>query len=141
MSHIENLKAAIAAVEAQPELELSHYRTETECGTLFCVAGLLPEVRHFQALGVRRHRAWTYPELGRKGVFATLHELFGGFGAAFDDDEGVDSAYLHLCASRHSGTWDRDLLAGLDGDHTTDKQLALARLRKALAIRQGEQTP
>lgn len=133
MNHIENLKAAIAAVVAQPELDLGNYVTKTDCGTLFCVAGLLPEVPHFQALGVYRS-LWGDPMIGLFSENKSLNALFGEFGS-FD-------AYDCLCATRSYGAWDHELLFGFYEDHcrtATDKELALARLNKALTIRQGEQ--
>lgn len=128
MNYIENLKVTIAAVEAQPELDLEQYRRVTDCGTLYCVAGLLPTIPHFAEMGVVAYGRGGAPVLpGYYGSNIALYALFG----TFPDGD----AYRCLCASRHWGAWDEEL----GSDDLSDKELALARLRKALAIRQGEQ--
>jgi hypothetical protein len=131
VNYIENLKAAIAAVEAQPELDLNQYRKVTDCGTLYCVAGLLPTIPHFAALGVVGYIGGVgAPELpDSRSSDDTLDELFG----MFPDGD----AYNCLCALRKYGEWDEELLAS---GRLTDKELALARLNKALAIRLQENT-
>lgn len=123
MNYIENLKAAIAAVEAQPELDLLAYRTQREgCGTLYCVAGLLPSTEHFIKLGVTaRHNG--SPELPDMTLDDTLNTLFGTYSGS--------PAYYVLCSTSGAGDWDEELL---EGRGLTDKELALARLRKALEI-------
>lgn len=115
----DNLLQAIAATEAFPErlLALHYYRKETDCGTMYCLAGLLTTVPHFAEQGLTLQRSerdptWTLVTEGRK-----LNDILGY------------SAWFRLFAPRGAAEWDEQLLR--DGT-LTDKQLALARLRRQL---------
>lgn len=130
MNHIANLRAAIAAVEAQPELDLAAYRRQHPCGTLFCVAGLLPVTEHFIKLGVTANGAGRPRLPAVYDVDDTLDDLFGTYGRF--------CAYDVLCEPYGFGKWDDELLAAPERQDLTHKELALARLNKALEIRLDE---
>lgn len=134
---VSNLKALIAAVEAQPEkqFDLGRFKDEGSCGTLFCTAGLATTMPVFQLQGMAL-RNWGY-----ESWWATVD------GVDIDNEDcRVDElfgyeAYTHLFAARSDGKWDEELgLEFEDGVFETaesmarmsDKDLALARLRKRL---------
>ena len=51
---IQNLNKAIEVVTNFPaeQLDLTNFRVDTECGTLYCTLGLLTTVEYFQNLGL-----------------------------------------------------------------------------------------
>jgi hypothetical protein len=59
---IDNLKRAHDHLATVPEerLDLSNYRRDTKCGTLFCAAGELSTVPYFADLGLRLERMGEY---------------------------------------------------------------------------------
>lgn len=144
---IENLELAIKAVEEYPEelFDLERFQDRTQCGTLYCTAGLLSTVPHFYHQGVKLvdegedlcgANRW---RLIRKidpatGVmnYTYLWSLFG------------DWAFDRLFEGRGHGIWDEHLIANLYEKHdrfVTDKELALARLQKQLGIYQSQFNP
>lgn len=145
---IENLKVLIAAVEAQPELNLKAYRTKHGCGTLFCVAGLLPTIPHFKNLGVETDEmdgrgAPAMPVKGF-GIVDTVAHLFGYYGTFDSGGLYQVDAFHKICLMRGQSKWDDELKVNRGTqwccvpDTITDKDLALHRLNKALAIREAE---
>ena len=132
---IENLEVLLAAVEAQPEnlFDLGSWRTETPCGTNFCVAGLACSMPRFQAAGMR----WTTYDVpqyngidmrddGGDELFGanSMPELFRfAGGGRLDKELGLDYGYddyddVHM--------------------YCTDKELAVARLKNRIATYKGE---
>ncbi len=140
-SIINNLEILTAAVEAQPEpmFNLSRFKSETECGTLFCTVGLATTIPHFQELG-----------------FHIVQLAPNWLGVNVDDefiaDEGVSERYFgqeafpRLFEAAGQGSQD-SALGYLDEDEAgydiplnmTDKELALARLRLQIKeLKEGE---
>mgnify|MGYP001576459888 CR=1 FL=1 len=130
-----NLIEAIRLVEAEPVLELDQYLTETTCGTLYCTAGLLAQQPYFQRQGMRLSQDEDWGGLSIGTYFLTIghRELFG------------DDAFDRLFASSKVGVWDDELIRELEAPNEdaeptkprpTDKQLALARLRRQLDLYQ-----
>lgn len=127
---IDNLKAAIAAVEAAPALDLGAWRSRHDCGTLFCIGGLIAVTPHFKRQGVYANKSGApYTRTAATSVGA-LEELFGTY-----DDAGFGvSAFNCIFSSHGSGSWDADLRASI----LSHKDLALARLRRALALQEAK---
>jgi hypothetical protein len=122
MSILNNLDIAIQAVTDQPEklFDLASYICKTECGTLYCTAGVLAQHPHFQALG------WTLA-CGLVGIRSTQGTLSLQQGA--DSHLGED-AWNRLLAPRGEGVWDQIYMT----KPISDKGLALARLKAQGAI-------
>lgn len=138
---INNLKTLLAAVEAQPEsqFDLSFYKKEEACGTLFCTIGLAATMPHFQALGYN---------------FKSFQNRSGGFVYFVNkDDEEVtytditdedfgDGAFEALFAPASRGTTDEALgyeaICDDDGDrigaNLSDKELAVKRLENRISF-------
>jgi hypothetical protein len=137
MNYIENLKQAIATVEAQPEDQLD--LTTYHCGSAFCAAGLLAVTPYFTNLGMFPAEITGAPNCflpygKRLGHWGTFSHLFGPW---FDDCAPFDV----LFNTYRFGAWDGQLINEYHkqhGDVPSHKQLALLRLRKALAIREAE---
>jgi hypothetical protein len=124
---IANLKAAIAAVEAQPESSIN--LGVWNCNTHFCIGGLCAVTPHFTAQGMYAHSNSGEPcAEGCKTVQQVLWRFFGTYGSG-----GTNSAYWHIFVASGQGAWDAELEE--DGE-LPDKQLALARLRRALAYQE-----
>ncbi len=114
---LNNINEALLAVHATPEqvINLSTYRTS--CGTHYCLAGILTETPHFQALG------WDWSHLSLPAINGS------------DVDRGEEPADAHLgarawnnlFASRGNGDLDFAILKGQQG-FITDKDLAICRL-------------
>ncbi len=127
----ENLLKAIEVVQQYPEelLDLNQWRKECDCGTLYCVAGLLAIQPFFAAQGMHPYHEDGRPICGIVAISPAaswVNEMFGA------------GAYDRLFDQRGAGTWDPELTADVIEDDTilmespTDKQLALRRLRKQL---------
>lgn len=136
---VTNLETLLAAVEAQPDeqFNLSDYSNETECGTMYCTAGLAATLPHFNAQGM-------YWGLGMYGG----PEVKVGNGTVNDDDEtdqrfGLDAWYI-LFASYGFGKLDKELGAYAPEDAyqrtrlLKDKELAIARLKAQIKFIKGE---
>jgi hypothetical protein len=143
MNYLENLTILRDHLAQVPEINLKHYRALTDCGTLYCAAGWMPHITHFQRLGIvdsvggaprleadlaLRVRAEIDPYDQVDSIDLACNYLFGLF-------EG-GHAHDYLFNSFGHGLWDRELLT----DGMTDKELALARLDKAIEIRKAERT-
>lgn len=134
MNHLENIDVLIAAVEQQEELDLSTFRSAHRCGTLFCIAGLIPTLPHFQALGVTAN-TWGAPAMNGayhpvyNAVVDVIEKLFGN-----PLDEHINAwSFEALCERHGEGLWDEELGAepgALGFDLPSDKELALRRLRR-----------
>lgn len=127
-----NLIEAIRVVDAEPDnlVDLDTYERETPCGTLHCTAGLLAHQPYFQAQGLRLLKEIP----GRDHL--TIHNPFPTFSNLF----GI-LAWDRLFTPRSEGVWDEELIREFEAPNEddeptqpapTDKQLALARLRKQL---------
>lgn len=119
---LRNLKTLHAAVEQQPEalFDLSAYKQELSCGTLFCSAGLAASMPVFQAQGMGMDRD------GQRFVVTVY---------------GVDILYAHgIDKLFGEEAWDNCFATGDEGYRDSDaplgalkdKQLALWRLEKQM---------
>jgi hypothetical protein len=125
---VENLQAMIDAVQAHPDDQLYLAAWHT-CGSIYCIGGLCAVTPHFTAQGVKPAISGA-PALPNLSFTTTLNRLFGTY---LDSDGEEEAAYWFIFTPHGDSEWDR----GLDPhDALTDKDLALARLRKALAIQQ-----
>lgn len=130
---LNNLNEARAIVEAAPadSINLDDYRRETECGTLFCTAGLLASSPYFMALGMylrpiakKRHDAdptnprWTIERQGFLGsdMDTWLDPMFG------------PSAWGNLFTPANTGVSMHKMPPG-----STHKDLALKRIDLQIA--------
>lgn len=146
-----NLERLIAAVEQHPEVEfnLDYFKVDTMdcngnvCGTLFCTAGLATTLPEFKAAGFElvarpNHHYPSYSVQVNGDHIVASEDTDKTFGA---------SAFRNLFAGRNDGDFDKDhggavSVASDDifannwkiGEHVTDKELALWRLNKQLAI-------
>jgi hypothetical protein len=144
---IDNLTRAIALIEDTPEnkLDLAHFTGD--CGTLHCTAGWLATNPHFQKQGMglvelrfgygTNTLTNTLDEEHRLYDFQFLNELFGpeAFDRLFDAyGEGKEDLWL---IKEKEGELSEDQEADIkEGDYkpTTDKWLALARLKRQLLL-------
>jgi len=127
MDIIANLKAAIAAVEAEPETQISLdcWMAQHRCGTLHCIGGLCAVTPHFTEQGMYA-----------SGIGAPTHDSYDDADPLLDAFFGYyngEDAYSCVFSEYGTGAWDKELLAG---GRLTHKELALARLHKALAYQQ-----
>lgn len=138
---IQNLETLIEAVEAHPEdhFNLSRFKQETECGTLFCTIGLAATMPYFQEQGLELVNIT--PRFSERQVFDVringghsyeamlVDPLFGpnAFGRLFDP-AGLGSLDEVL------GYVDEDELGNTIQPNMTDKELALARLRNQVKL-------
>lgn len=132
-SIINNLRRAIAIVEAAPEesIDLETYRQDTECGTLFCAYGLLAQDAYFQGKGVILHPA-PCGEWSRMGPNESLLHQLNKAAALFGPN-----AFYRLFAPYGAGRLDRTLTD--NGKRAmSDKALVLARLRRQIESFGGE---
>lgn len=110
----ENLQELIRLVTEQPEqlLDLSRFRNETECGTIYCVAGLACTSAHFRSLGwYWCHSFGDYPSIGK--------------GRHIGEDPVLDEQ----CGP---WAWDYIFCVRKLGETGTDKEIALKRLNEQL---------
>lgn len=123
---LSNLRLLRSAVEAQPEklFDLSNYKQESKCGTLFCTAGLAATMPEFQEQG-----------MGFRPLPAAPWKCIVTIGDEDIDDWGVaaplfgDKAWDACFAGRADGLFDDEYPGDLyGGSFVTDKQLALWRL-------------
>jgi hypothetical protein len=140
---VANLEALLAAVEAQPEtlFDLSFFRNETECGSNFCAVGLACTMPEFQAMGFNLRA--TANDYSRDG-FSYRAEINGALAMwnnRTDFAFGTDS-YQRCFEPANEGSLDNELGYEFDRDtdtaNMTDKELAVARLKKQIAILKGE---
>lgn len=146
MTPIENLEILIDAVEQHPEelFDLSKYKQEKNCGTLFCTLGLAASMPEFQAQGVEFVKRPEYSSSdvkinGETAWYAdTADGIFGpeAFSRLFEPaDCGSMDAFLRYSPGFVEHCDDGDIQ---HGPNMTDKELALARLNKQLSILKEE---
>lgn len=137
----ENLEQLIKFVEEEPEqlFDLRLYETPTPCGTLHCALGLAATKPFFQGQGLRFLGGLLIIADGRWPNNHTLAPLFGedswsrlfevrGLDYKVEGEVVIDSVF-------DGGSWDAGIFAKL-GPGITDKELALARLNRQLALYQ-----
>ena len=117
-SILENLRIAIEALEAAPEEAIDLARFKSPCGTLFCFAGLLTTVPHFQALGMRLEEKYGWEnyyslkvkDTNYRNIWTELDEIFGkdSFSNLFENNQFISII--------------------------SDKSIALARARKQIEL-------
>lgn len=138
---VANLELLRAAVEAQPVglFDLSFYKKEEPCGTLFCTAGLACSMPEFIAKGFGFITAWGHKE----AVFASVDSVEISGSDKTDPTFGKDS-WSRLFEVRNDGEFDKEhpdfgdisdefYEVGVDPS-VTDKDLALWRLEQQIAI-------
>jgi hypothetical protein len=112
---LKNIDEAVKVIQAYPPalFNLSLYRAEHKCGTIYCAVGLLATASYFKGLG------WGYEE-------GSDHPKINGthFEAEVDDFFGPDADDC-LFFPRGMGEYDGEILEEMD---LTDQELALARL-------------
>lgn len=125
----DNLLAARAAIEAEPEAGLDLKEFENHCGTIHCALGLLATLPFFNAQGLtmcRTSEGMPVPYLGVEFMYIgwrnNIDEMFG------------KGSYFRLFEARGCSTWDDELLGSDRPRMLNDKQLALARLDKQLEL-------
>lgn len=134
---LTNLEVLLAAVKSQPEalFNLSSYRNDTECGTMFCTAGLAATLPHFNAQKMR----WGVDAFDDPTV------LIGS--GSVGDDEKTDplfgqNSWYNLFSTFGSGSRDEDLGAVNDiGERVggyTHKELAILRIEAQIETVKGE---
>lgn len=143
---INNLRKAIGVVAAYPEdrFDLGTFRqNQHNCGTLFCTYGLLTESRQFPTIkwgpvlpgypsgypfiGSRSENENFWPHPWTTSQKDRQDELFG------------KKAYGKLFELRGAGIYDFEIF--LEQLNTlSDKNLALARLKKQLALYEAEES-
>lgn len=149
-----NLQLAIKVLETKTSAQTdlgSFQGIPNQCGTPHCAAGWLAQEPHFQELGMAlgqnpgtRTRSSIYPAF-RMIVIDTKPELSPApesFAQRFDFLDRIfgDEAFDRLFACYGDGSNDQDIVGdGVDlyernENSKTDKDLALARLRRQLAI-------
>lgn len=130
---IENLRRLIQLIEAEPDhlIDLERFEEEGSCGTHHCSLGLATQDEFFQAQGLSLGSVGvlTRPLIGEHEVspFSQVSEGHSRLNAMFGED-----SYERLFEPRGDSDWDSGIIE--DDDTLTDKDLALARLRKQLAI-------
>lgn len=142
--HLQNLKALRGFLAGVPQYKLDLSEYMHDCGTVFCAAGWIPHIAHFQKLGVMAGY-FGEPILGDltdvdgDEIDDTVNALFGDF-ADYCTDHGCrpGTATWHLLFSpRHNGLHDEAIMQA--GEYMSDKDLALARLDYAIALMQQDQ--
>ncbi len=139
-----NLMVLRAAVEAQPEqnFNLDAFKTEEpECGTLFCTVGLACTMPVFQA----KHYALTLVQdswrYSGAGWFEATREGQDVCDYGVTDVEFGEDSFGNLFEMRNQGQQD-DAHPSYDFGEidrsVTDKELALWRLDRQIAIYSGE---
>jgi hypothetical protein len=150
---IENLEALKAAVEAQPEsrFDLSRFRNDTPCGTNFCTAGLAASLPQFQALGFRLDATPKDYAPGEFNYTVSVNGIDVYSPVSGDEEDEADAADLvfgarawqHLFETAGDGELDREIGYAYDWKedvgNMTDKELAIARLKKQIETLKGEQ--
>lgn len=139
MNHLENLTVLRDFIANTCKLDLAFYTSE--CGTLHCTAGWLPHIEHFQKLGVLAGIAGepTMEGYSIHSISSVCNLLFGMFNASRSlcDEEGT---WWLLFSIYGASGWDEELGAyDANGMRLmSDKDLALARLDRAIQIRETE---
>lgn len=136
---LTNLNVLLEAVKAYPEKQfnLSNYRDETECGTLFCVAGLAATLPHFNAQGMYFDKDEWSEWVIRMDADRTV-----------SDDEATDplfgpESWYNMFSTYGSGNRDVVLGAYAEGDSfhysplLTHKELAVRRIKAQIAAVEG----
>ena len=138
---LDNLQRLRGLVEAFPEelINLDRFCITKDCGTLFCVAGLMATDPYFQRFGYKLNRSSEYTN-SPFYVYRESNYIFDRINGidVSADIFGVD-AYDRLFDQRGNGEFDSDLL-GFDEDghpdshneDVTDKQLALYRIDRQI---------
>lgn len=133
---IDNLEALLAEVKLQPEstFDLSVFKKETECGTIFCAVGLACTMPRFQEMGFEFRAC--------EGVYRTNYftEINGEdvMDAGVADPYFGGNAFRELFSPAGDGRLDGDLNYYEEDDETgeptmTDKELIIARLEYKIA--------
>lgn len=144
MTIIDNLMRIRKLVSDYPEENIYLDRfcvQKSDCGTLYCVAGLMASDPYFQNMGFHLRRE--NPESPTSPLFVFYKSRF-----IFDMDNDVDvsadifgqGAYRRLFEQRGDGLYDGELLSfNEDGvvtdqyDDVSDKRLAIYRIDRRLA--------
>lgn len=136
---LSNLDAAVAAVEAFPaeRIDLGNYTSAanldnvSDCGTLFCVAGILAVTPHFTQQG------WDFEEIGPGREPGTMSMVVTIDGDQFDSRVawGSDVELCDLAFGPDSWCQVFNVAGGSVYDdelpgNPTDKEYALHRLRR-----------
>lgn len=136
MTPIENIEILIEAVTAQPEelFDLSKYKREESCGTLFCTLGLAATLPEFQAQGLKIFQCGDAFDV-------TINDVHAWYEGIAEPVFGPN-AFIRLFEPADCGTMDAVL--GYDrgwsygSPNMTDKELALKRLNRQLSILKEE---
>jgi hypothetical protein len=122
---IKNLEVAIDVLTSTPEekIDLRLFAQDTPCGTIACAIGTLAMYPYFQTQGV------ILTELPDDCYCVSINGGSISFEGRFIFGEGN---MIRLFTVRGNGAWDDVLLAA--NPYMTDKQLAIARLQRQLAI-------
>lgn len=129
-----NLRALRAAVAEHPEdqFDLAAWRTSgPTCGTMFCIGGLAATMPFFQRQGMYPD---AYDGAPRTQDEDDVDEVLNHFFGLYDEDNS-ESAYDHIFTAAGDSMWDSELRVAFHtetGRSPTDKELALARLDKAI---------
>lgn len=147
MNYLENLKVLRDAVAAEPaeNMYLNAWTIKAPCGTLHCIGGLAATMPYFHSLGMWADGTGAPCSSGRAPSEALEH-FFGRYEVTDELCPDV-GAVRCIFAGFECGRWDRELAAAagaiiegceehiddyIDTDKMDDKQLALARLDKAI---------
>lgn len=129
---LNNLRLLYSAVEAHPEeiFDLSSYKQESSCGTLFCTAGLAASMSVFQAQGVgwKRQFCNDADNYGDDWHYVTVDGIPIYETTAADYLFGTNS-FENCFAANSMGARDWD---GFGYEEVPDKQLALWRLEQQI---------
>lgn len=119
MSIKENLEYLLKIVQDEPESQLDLKAYVSPCGTFHCTADLAAMKPFFIKQGLS---------------LADATALCNGRQAAFGSNRLFGRSASYLFVWRHSSPWDHELLNDLElrGVATTDKNLAIARIERAL---------
>jgi hypothetical protein len=118
-----NLELAIDYMEQQnaTKFNLTQYVRVTDCGTLYCTAGLLATKPEFIQQGFCSDKSGEVEFDGNMlGIGPGADALFG------------ESSFDRLFDTYRSGVWDDELIG--NQQNISDKELALMRLRKQLEL-------
>lgn len=137
---ITNLETLLAAVEVQPEglFDLSMFKQDSSCGTLFCTIGVAACLPHFQAQGLEFGRV----QGNNKEV--VLINGYAAYNRGVADPIFGPNAFDHLFEPAGLGGFDGD--EDIDYDdysddmpNMSDKTLAIARIEKQIQLVKGAQ--
>lgn len=126
---LDNLDRAIAIITEIPDDKLDLRQFKTECGTIACTAGWLTSNPHFiqQGMGLAPTRSLYFRDV--QPFDLTLHGKTHTNMDWLDDLFGPD-AFDHLFIERGDGEMDEDIFHDVGDFDTSDKTLALERLKR-----------